>query len=71
MTNKRSVMVPNHEGHILTPSAVYFDEDQVIVGTQAKQLALKHADRTAICPKRDMGKKYYSHPIRGNRCRRK
>jgi molecular chaperone DnaK len=61
----RTVMVPNSEGQILTPSVVFFDEDSIIVGNAAKQHALVNIDSVAICPKRDMGKKYYSRPIRG------
>ncbi len=61
----RTVMVPNAEGQILTPSVVFFDEDEIIVGNAAKQHALVNIDSVAICPKRDMGKKYYSRPIRG------
>lgn len=61
----RTVMVPNSDGQILTPSVVFFDEDSIIVGNAAKQHALVNIDSVAICPKRDMGKKYYSRPIRG------
>lgn len=61
----RTVMVPNSEGQILTPSVVFFDEDSIVVGNAAKQHALVNIDSVAICPKRDMGKKYYSRPIRG------
>lgn len=61
----RTVMVPNSEGQILTPSVVFFDEESIIVGHAAKQHALVNIDSVAICPKRDMGKKYYSRLIRG------
>ncbi|MGC4006757.1 MAG: Hsp70 family protein [Pirellulales bacterium] len=61
----RSVMCPNSDGQILTPSVVFFEDEGVMVGNEAKKMALENADAAAICPKRDMGKKYYSKPIRG------
>lgn len=61
----RSVMVPNSEGQLLTPSVVYFADNEILVGNRAKQLALTEGDRAAICAKRDMGKKHYQRKIRG------
>src|SRR6218665_666244 len=61
----RSVMCPNSDGQILTPSVVFYDDAGVVVGNEAKKMALENADAVAICPKRDMGKKYYSKTIRG------
>lgn len=63
----RSVMIPNSDGQILTPSIVFFDAKKFVVGHLAKQMALTHVGDTAVCVKRDMGKKHYSQPIRGTK----
>lgn len=61
----RTAMVPNSEGDILTPSVVFFDEREVIVGKEARAAAILYPDRVAECVKRDMGQPVYSKPIRG------
>jgi molecular chaperone DnaK len=61
----KSELVPNAEGDLLTPSVVLFEDDQVIVGKEAKKVALTDADRVAICVKRDMGKPVYNKAING------
>jgi len=61
----RTAMVPNSEGDILTPSVVFFDDYEVIVGKEARAAAILYPDRVAECVKRDMGHPYYSKPIRG------
>ncbi len=58
-------MVPNSEGDILTPSVVFFDDYEVIVGKEARAAAILYPDRVAECVKRDIGQPYYSKPIRG------
>jgi len=58
-------MVPNGEGDILTPSAVLFGDDEVVVGKQARAAAIMHPDRVAQWVKRDMGSPAYSRPVRG------
>jgi molecular chaperone DnaK len=54
--------VPNSEGLFTTQSAVFFDDDQVIVGREAARAALLEPEKAAECFKRDMGRK---------RCRKK
>ncbi|HEX4608442.1 MAG TPA: Hsp70 family protein [Urbifossiella sp.] len=52
----RPVSVPNRDGDILTPSAVYLGPDgQAVVGQPALDLALDHPDRVATLVKRRMG----------------
>ena len=52
----RPVMVPNHDGDILTPSAVYLgDGGDAVVGQPALDLALELPDRVATLVKRRMG----------------
>lgn len=63
----QSALVPNAEGDLLTPTVVLFDDDQVIVGREAKKVGVFDAERFAECAKRDMGHPFYTHPIGGFR----
>ena len=49
------VSIPNKDGELSTPSAVLFDGDQVIVGTEALRNSILHADRVVVHAKRQMG----------------
>jgi molecular chaperone DnaK len=57
--------VMNAEGDLTTPSAVYFDEDEVVVGKEAVKAAAYEPDAVAQFAKRDMGKVQYHASIRG------
>ena len=59
----RSLMVPNSEGDLLTPSVVLFRDDGVVVGKDAQSAASAMPDRVAERVKRDMGQAVYSRPI--------
>jgi len=49
-------LVPNALGSVLTPSAVYMDEDgTIVVGAAARDRAITHPHRTALAFKRAMG----------------
>ena len=49
-------LIPNALGHVLTPSAVGFDDrDQILTGVAARDRLLTHPDRTAANFKRYMG----------------
>lgn len=61
----RSVMVPNAEGELLTPSVVLFGDREVIVGKEARNAAILQPEEVAEWVKRDMGASRYSRPIRG------
>ncbi len=61
----RSLMLPNSEGDLLTPSVVLFGDDGVVVGKDAQSAASAAPDRVAECVKRDMGQAVYRRPIRG------
>ena len=63
--NGKSQIVRNFHGDILTPSVVLFDDNEIIVGKEAKKAAAAEPDRVAECVKRDMGNEFYSKPIRG------
>jgi molecular chaperone DnaK len=60
-----TVMIGNAEGDLLTPSVVLFDEDEVVVGKEARKANTVNPDKVAQWVKRDMGLKAYSHPIQG------
>lgn len=49
------VTIPNQEGELATPSAVFFDDDQPVVGTEALRNSISHPDRVVLNAKRYMG----------------
>lgn len=61
----RSAVVKNAEGELLTPSVVFFDESEIVVGKAAKHAVGTAAGRVAECVKREMGNKHFSQPING------
>ena len=63
----RTAIVRNAEGDLLTPSVVLFDDDEVVVGKEARTATTVHPDLVAEWVKRDMGLPYYTRPIRGHK----
>jgi molecular chaperone DnaK len=61
----RTAMLLNGDGDLLTPSVVFFDDAEIIVGKEAFRAAAAQPDRVAQWVKRDMGSPVYSRPIRG------
>ena len=61
----RTTMVSNSEGDLLTPSIVMFNDNEVVVGKDARSATAVHPDLVAEWVKRDMGAPAYSHPIHG------
>ena len=57
--------VPNAEGDILTPSVVFFDGENIVVGKEAVKAAVACPDDIAQFVKREMGNTVYAKPIRG------
>jgi molecular chaperone DnaK len=51
----RPTTVPNSWGDLLTPSAIFCDDDTIVVGKEAVKNAALAPDRYAECFKRDMG----------------
>ena len=49
------VALPNSEGEMSTPSVVLFDENEVVVGTEALRNAVAHPDRVIQNSKRFLG----------------
>lgn len=52
----RAELIPNSDSDRLTPSAVFFDDDLILVGQEAKDKALTHPQQVALFVKRQMGK---------------
>lgn len=61
----QSTMLRNNRGEMLTPSIVSFEDNEVVVGKDAKRVAVLDPDGVAECVKRDMGNESYSRPIHG------
>ncbi len=61
----RPLTVSNAEGEKITPSAVLFDEDEVIVGIEALKAMSVDASHVADGVKRELGYQFYQKPIGG------
>ena len=57
--------IPNSEGDLITPSAVFFDGSAMIVGKEAIKTAIAAPEDVAQFVKRDMGCVAYRKPING------
>ena len=65
----RPFTVPNRDGEMLTPSAVLFAGEDVVVGQAALDVALEQPDRVATLIKRRMGYDSYGSPVAGREFR--
>jgi molecular chaperone DnaK len=62
----RPATLPNRDGEVLTPSAVYLTDDgQAVVGQPALDVALEQPDRVATLVKRQMGRPDYGRAVSG------
>jgi len=61
----RPVCLVNSSGDVLTPSVVFFDGDEIVVGKEAVAASAMEPERVADCVKRDMGAKAYRKRING------
>src|SRR5438552_12100935 len=60
------VVIPNAEGHRITPSVVGFSKTgEILVGEVAKRQAITNPDRTVRSIKRQMGRKDWSLDVDG------
>ncbi|NLF67671.1 MAG: Hsp70 family protein [Candidatus Anammoximicrobium sp.] len=57
--------VPNEEGELITPSAVFFDRQTPIVGREALRAAELEPERLARFAKRDVGQRQFGKAICG------
>jgi molecular chaperone DnaK len=65
----QAITLPNRDGDMLTPSAVYLDGNQVVVGQAALDVALEQPDKVASLIKRRMGHASYGRPVDGREFR--
>jgi len=66
----RPFSVPNRDGDVLTPSAIYFAPDHsAVVGQLALDMALEQPDRVAMLIKRRMGLPDYGPKVAGREFR--
>jgi len=61
----RPTSIANNMGDLLTPSAVYVDDDAVIVGKEAVKSSSLAPDRFADCFKRDLGAPFCQRKLHG------
>ena len=59
------ISIPNKDGELSTPSAVLFDGDEIIVGTEAMRNSIRHSDRVVVHAKRYMGNTSHRWKIGG------
>jgi molecular chaperone DnaK len=59
----RPATISNSSGDLLTPSAVFVDRDDLIVGKEAVKSAALSPDDYAECFKRDVGSLYFHHKL--------
>jgi len=57
----------NAEGDKITPSVVFFEGGDVVVGKEAAKAVATDADNVAECAKRDLGNQFYHKPLGGRR----
>src|SRR5688572_21412465 len=65
----QAVTLPNRDGELLTPSAVFLDEGYAVVGQAALDVALEQPDKVATLIKRRMGSPTYGRPVAGREFR--
>jgi molecular chaperone DnaK len=63
------VTLPNRDGEMLTPSAVFLDDGHAVVGQAALDVSLEQPDKVATLIKRRMGHPTYGRPVSGREYR--
>ena len=63
------VTLPNRDGEMLTPSAVFLDGANAVVGQAALDVALEQPDNVATLIKRRMGEPRFDRPVNGREFR--
>src|SRR5438874_4701536 len=59
------VTLPNRDGEMLTPSAIFLDDTNAVVGQAALDVALEQPDKVAMLIKRRMGHSTLGQPVSG------
>ncbi|MCP4814142.1 MAG: Hsp70 family protein, partial [Planctomycetaceae bacterium] len=55
--------IRNSEGDLTTPSVVFFDHDQPIVGKEAVKISTMEPENVVRCAKREVGKDFFHQSI--------
>lgn len=63
----RPTTIPNESGDLLTPSSVFIDDDEIIVGKEAVKASLINPKAYAECFKRDIGSAAFRRDLRGHK----
>src|SRR5687768_6504019 len=61
----RPQTLSNAEGDKITPSVVFFEGENVVVGKEAAKALSTDADQVAECAKRDLGNRFFHRPLGG------
>ncbi len=61
----KPVTIRNREGDFATPSVILFEDEAIVVGREAKRVALVDPDRVVQCIKREMGNPSFRFQFRG------
>ncbi len=59
------ITIPNKDGELSTPSVVLFEDDHVVVGTEALRNSIRHPDRVVVHAKRHMDNPNHRWKIAG------
>ncbi len=59
------ITIPNKDGELSTPSVVLFEDDHVVVGTEAMKNSIRHPDRVVVHAKRYMNNPGHRWKIAG------
>src|SRR5215470_12367064 len=57
----------NAEGDKITPSVVFFEGENIVVGKEAVKALATDADQVAECAKRDLGSRFFHRQLTGRR----
>src|SRR5207247_10249754 len=63
------VTLPNRDGEMLTPSAVFLDKESAVVGQSALDVALEHPAKVATLIKRRIGQTTFDRAVDGREFR--
>src|SRR5688500_12932630 len=61
----RPQTLTNAEGDKITPSAVFFEGENIVVGKEAIKATATDAVDVALCAKRDLGSRFFHAPLGG------
>lgn len=61
----RPVTIPNSEGDNITPSVIFLEDGNPVVGKEAVKAIATDADQVAMCAKRDLGSRFFRSEIGG------